>query len=405
MLGSESRWKPILKKFNANYKDLLASYDDLFSLNTKTKNRINLTPAYQNIIDNAFIKTLNQQKIPVGDMNFSDKEACGPILNTVKKYFRTSVLSLINNKLFRVVTGETVESIVLDDRGKVTGVKTNLKLINADYVILSCGVIGTCDFLLRAKHEKLKGHNNALKNLVIGRGIQDHSNLRINVFANKNTGSLNEISNSFYKKLLLIFGHFFGKPTLMKGTGATSAAHLDLDNDGKIDTRIQIVQFTECGRHGSDGKLFGEQPGFSISITAINPDSRGEIILDGENNVVNPKFLSSKKDIELLKLALKYCLKLLHSRPISDHILEIQEEYAIEHDSEKYIVNNIFSGHHLIGGSHDAINSNFEVHNTKGLYVCDASVFGEYAASNIHSSVVLLSDIFSKKFLAKNFDP
>ena len=58
---------------------------------------------------------------------------------------------------------------------------------------------------------------------------------------------------------------------------------------------------------------------------------------------------------------------------------------------------------HLIGGSHNAVNHNFEVHNTKGLFICDASIFSEYAASNIHSSVVLIADIFSKKFITNNF--
>ena len=46
--------------------------------------------------------------------------------------------------------------------------------------------------------------------------------------------------------------------------------------------------------------------------------------------------------------------------------------------------------------------SNFEVNNIEGLYICDASVFSSYAASNIHSSVVLLADIFSKKFIKNN---
>ena len=30
------------------------------------------------------------------------------------------------------------------------------------------------------------------------------------------------------------------------------------ENDGIIDTRIQIVQFTETGRHGSDGNFFSK---------------------------------------------------------------------------------------------------------------------------------------------------
>ena len=123
-----------------------------------------------------------------------------------------------------------------------------------------------------------------------------------------------------------------------------------------------------------------------------------------QDAVAKAKYLSSKRDIELLNMALKYCLKLLRSKPINEYVLEIVDEYAIENDSEKYIVDNVHSGYHLIGGSHDAIDSNFEVHNTKGLYVCDASVFKTHVSSNTHASVVLLSDIFSKFFIINNFD-
>ncbi len=402
MFGSKTQWKSILQYFNANYDDLTESYKKLYSLNPKSKNKINLTFAHQNIIDKAFVRVLNKQKIPIGNMNYSDQEACGTILNTARKYFRTSVLSVLSKKRFKICIGESVENILFDDTGKVTGVRTNIREIESDYVILSGGVIGTCNLLLREKNNK--AGKNILNNLVVGGNIQDHTNLRINVKTNKSINSLNEISNNFHKKFILLFRHIFGKSTLMKGTGATSAVHLDLDNDGKIDTRIQVVQFIETGRHESDGKLFSSgQPGFSISITAIHPRSKGEITKDGSDISVNPMYLSSKEDIDLLKLALKFCLKVLKSNPISEHILKIEEEFTIENNPKKYIIDNIFSGYHLIGGAHDAINSNFEVHNTKGLYVCDASVFNKYSASNIHSSVVLISDIFAKRFIARNF--
>jgi len=401
MLGSRLEWNSILKNFNSDFDELLDSYGELYSKN-KDKNKINLTLASQNIIDNLFLKTLNQNNIPIGNMDFSDEEACGPILNTSGKYFRSSVLSFLDNKIFKLVTDENVENILLSKDGSVTGVKTNRRIIDSDYVILSGGVIGTCDILLRAKHIDNDKNRNILDNIMIGNDIQDHTNLRINALTKIKIGSLNEISNNFFKKLFLIFKHFLGRPSLMTGTGATSAAHLDLNNDGVIDTRIQIVQFSETGRHGSDGTFFGSKPGFSISITCINPKSKGEIKVDGEKNIINPKFLSEKNDMELLKLALKYCIKLLRSKPISDYVLKIEDEYAIENNTEEYIKSNIFSGHHLIGGAHEAINSDFEVHNTKGLYICDASVINKYPASNIHSSVVLLAGIFSKKFIRKN---
>ena len=103
-------------------------------------------------------------------------------------------------------------------------------------------------------------------------------------------------------------------------------------------------------------------------------------------------------------MAVKFSMKLLNSKSIKKHIFKILDENEIKNNIESYIFSNIHSGHHLIGGTHNIINSNFEVNNVNGLYVCDASIFSEYAASNIHASVVVMSDIFSKKFLDNNLD-
>ena len=402
MVGNKTSWSAILEKFESNYEELLHSYKKIYSLNSKNKNKISLSSSHQSFIDKSFIKTLNLLGIPEGDSNYSDFESCGPIYNTVRRFFRTSVLSIINKNNFKYYINETVDELMFNG-SNVVGVKTNLRKIDADYVILAGGVIGTCGLLLNQRDKFNKNGNKILKSVSLGEKIQDHTNLRINILTNKNIGSLNEISNSFYQKTTLLLKHFIGKTTLMKGTGASSSVHLDLNGDGEIDTRIQVVQFSETGRHGSDGKFFSSsEPGFSLSITPISPKSKGKIKIHGLNNIVNPMYLSSKKDIELLKLALRFCLKLLRSSPINEHVLKIEDENNIENNCEKYITNNIFSGHHLIGGAQDEINANFEVKNTKGLYICDASIFDRYAASNIHSSVILIADIFSNKFIKNN---
>lgn len=405
VLGSRKLWESILQKFNMTYDDLLESYKFIYSENFKTKHRINLRLSHQNIIDESFIKVLNLFGIPKGNLNFADTEACGPILNTVKNFFRTSVLSVINRRLFKLYLNEHVNHIIFNDAGKVTGVKTNLRKIDADYVILCGGVIGSCNLLLKEKNKNIEDKINILKNIEVGKGIQDHTNLRINILTNKKIGSFNEISGSIYLKFLLLFKHFFGITTLLRGTGATSAAHLDLDKDGIVDTRIQIVQFSENGRHGSAGNFFSStQPGFSISITVINPKSRGEIKFDEDEkeNLIDPKYLSNPKDFEILEKALLFCLKLLKLKPLSDHILKIEDQNLIENNPKKYILDNIFSGAHLSGGNQNLVGSNFEVKSAKNLYICDASIFDKYVASNMHSSVVLISDIFARKFIVNN---
>ena len=401
MLGSKVLWDRFLRKFNAGYKDILESFEKLYTFKKGISGKINLSTISQGIIDLEFIKTLHQQGIPVGDMNFSDEVACGSIHVTTKEIFRSSVLSVLDEKKFKIFTREKVKKLVFNKQGKILGVITEQGKIKADYVILSGGVIGTCDLLLRSKQDKEYRGMEVLKNLSIGSGIKDHANLRVNVFTNQEIGSLNEIEKSLLKKILLMLKHLCRKPTLMKGTGASSGVHLDLDKDGLIDTRIQIVNFTESGRHGSDGKYFSEKPGFSFSISLIKTESKGELTLTGSSNNLNPRYLSSRKDVDLFKKALTFCLVLLKEKPLSDYVLEIENKDEIETKPEQYIANNIYSGHHLIGGLQNSIDSNFHLKETEGLYVCDASVFEDYVASNIHSSVALLADLFSKNFLAK----
>jgi len=399
VLGSTKLWKTFLAKFNVTYDDLLQSYKDIYAQNNNEKYKINLSSSYQNIIDTAFMDVLYSNNILSGDTNKADTQTCGPVLNTVNKFFRTSVLSVVSKKNFKLNLQEQVERIIFDNNGKTIGVSTNLRKIESDYIILSAGVIGTCDILLREKKRK----NIYLKHSAVGEDIQDHTNLRINVLTNKKIGSFNEVSSSFALKAQLLIKHFFGLPTLIKGTGATSAVHLDLDNDGTIDTRVQVVQFNETGRHGSDGKFFSSsKPGFSFSITPINPKSRGTITINGVKNVIDPNYLSDERDVEILKKALSFCLKLLKSKPLSDHVLKIEDLDVIEKDPKKYILDNIYSGAHLSGGTQNLIDNDFKVKNTNNLFICDASIFDGYLASNMHSSVVLMADIFAKKFLEKN---
>ena len=50
----------------------------------------------------------------------------------------------------------------------------------------------------------------------------------------------------------------------------------------------------------------------------------------------------------------------------------------------------------------ELIDSNFELNGYSNLFICDASIFDSYPASNIHSSVVLISSLFSSRFLKNN---
>jgi choline dehydrogenase-like flavoprotein len=186
------------------------------------------------------------------------------------------------------------------------------------------------------------------------------------------------------------------------GTGATSAAHLDLDGDGQVDTRIQLLYFSEVGRMGSHGKLFSSnKPGFSISITPINPSSNGQLLFDGDAVHIEPNYLKDQLDIDHLKKALDYVVKILEMDSFRNIIKEIYNSEQIKNNPIDYIKNNTYSGYHLIGGCGSIVNTDFQVKGFEGLFICDASILMEYVSSNIHSTIVILADLFAGKFTKK----
>ena len=130
--------------------------------------------------------------------------------------------------------------------------------------------------------------------------------------------------------------------------------------------------------------------------------SSGKIVVNESGApTIEPGFFSEKADLDRMKSALMFCLDLLNSEPIKEYVEEIQDYDLIKKDPVTYIKNTVFSGHHLIGGCSNLIDENFELKGNPGVFICDASVFTDFVSSNIHAPVVLLSKLFSDKFIAR----
>jgi len=397
-VGDRELWRDFLGRFKIEFKDILEGFRDLYTLDVSAPGKIPLKLAPRTKLDLHISKSLSlEMHLNSGDTNFSDSASFGAIYNTVARRHRSSVLNLIHGRSFSILLGHEALDLAFSPKGRLVGVVTNSGLLKADFVVLSAGVIGSNSFLLRQRD----GH--AGRNLPtferVGKGVGDHLNLRVNVLTKGSFGSLNEVSEDPIKKILLYLRHWIGIPSLMSTTGATTSIQLDLDGDGRVDTKINILHFSEEGRHGSSGKYFHERPGFSLSITPIMPMSRGSICLDDGDLSVDPGYLSEKSDVTLLKTALQWCMTLLTSPSMKPLIDSIVEEELILSDPFQYIFKNVFSGHHLIGGAHDLIDHNFQCYDIPGLFICDASIMDRHLSSNIHAPVVLLSDQFAKRLI------
>ena len=400
-LGSTEVWRRQLRRFSSGIDDIRTAYRKLYSENLFHLGRkIKLRLASINSLDRSFFAALSKLGIAEARLMSADNIGYGRVVNTVGLLFRSSVISILGRPSFRIVVGEEVRLIRRTDDNKYE-INTTAKNYWADYVILSSGVIGTNRFFIEKRiigidNDYLRCHN-------AGLFIRDHPNVRVNIRSSRSFDSLNEINESPLKKFYLLAKHFLGFSTLLLGTGATSGVHLDIDGDGIVDTRIHLLQFSESGRHKSDGKEFCEGPGFSLSITPIEVRSSGKISFDKNGSpIVDPCYFREQQDLDLMKLSLQFCLNLLEYEPLREYVGEVEDYELIKYDPDAYIRKTFFSGHHLIGGCSNLIDQNFEVKENPGIFICDASVFSEFVSSNIHASVCLLAQIFSDRFVKRN---
>ena len=399
-LGSKSRWDIELQRFSLGFDEVTKAYEEIYTKRTFClRKKIKLRFAPQNTLDRSFFRALEKLGFPETGLLSANNSGFGAVINTAGLFFRSSVLSVMGKRKLKIYTGEYVNQI-RRTKNKQFEVISKSNNYLADYVILCSGVIGTNSLFL-SKHiseiddDYLREHN-------VGLSVRDHSNVRLNVRSSKSFGSLNEINEQFLKKFYILAKHLLGLNTLLQGTGATSGVHLDLDGDGIVDTRIHVLQFSETGRHKSDGKDFCPGPGFSLSITPIKTMSSGKIVLDESGApVIDPGYFSEQADLKLMKSALLFCLNLLNSEQMSEYVEEIQDYELAKNDADTYIRKTFFSGHHLIGGCAHLVDENFEVRAHSGLFICDASVFSEFVSSNIHAPVILLAKLFSDKFLRR----
>lgn len=404
-IGNKLQWDKALENSSLNHDEIMKSYEKIFN-NQNKKSTISLKKSYTNIIDNIFFDYLKSKNIKSGNMIFSDEVIFGPIGLNVGSYNRSSVKDLIEKKDKNFIKNNIeAYDIEFDKNYNLIGINTSKGLIKAKRLILSAGTIGTNKILLSTKKKLQAKHNHDPISNLVGTNIQDHPNFRIKVFTKKKFDSLNEINNSIMLKIKYFIKHVMGMPSPFMSTGASSALYYDFSGDGIIDTKIQIVQFTEKGRlaKSSSGSMqFDTSPGFSIALTIINPKSYGYIkLLDNGKVDINPDYFSDSHDIDIASKAIKFVLNFLQSKFMKGMVNFIEDLDILSNDPVKFILNNHYSGYHLIGGcsikDNGVLNPDFSVKGVNGLYVCDASCLNMHVSSNTHAPILCLADSFSRR--------
>lgn len=393
VVGDKANWRNTLQKFDIGWSVIETASSRIFP------KAIPLKTARQDELDEALAQSLGQKGYHQANSGSLLAGTFGPIINTVGRVFRTSVRSHYQSAHYKVILDEEVTNLLIDDNNQIVGVKCGTKQYLADKIILCAGVLGT-NKLVNKPFIHVQTGSEVAHSIPAKRSIRDHTNVRINVKLSKNLESLNQIDHSFISRIWLMIRHLLGFKTFLRGTGATSSFHLGDDAQDRTDVRVNLLRFFETGRAGSKGQFFDDpNAGFSLSVTIVNPHSKGVIYSKGDDLIIHPAYLHDDRDMQKVKKTVQWLLALLKEAPMRDYVEEIIDLDDIETQPEAFILNNTYSGYHLIGGCDELIDSNFQLMGYSNIAICDASILSDYPASNIHAPVVLLAEVFGDRLV------
>lgn len=156
-----------------------------------------------------------------------------------------------------------------------------------------------------------------------------------------------------------------------------------------------------------DAKLneIGDGYGVSIQMVLLQPHSVGEVRLASANPdhrpLVSPNFLKDERDMEAMRVGLRYFRQTMETRPLADKVSEIvapldfSDEGLTDHCRKVVKTNFHPVGTAKMGADGDpmaVLDARMRVRGIQGLRVCDMSAVPEIPAGNTNAPAMMLGD-------------
>lgn len=385
-----------------------------------TQKRTSLTEA----LNQTFVQAGQEAGYPfTEDQNGFQQEGFGPMDMTVtprgeRASLATCYLAGKNDNL-EVVTEAFVSQLILDGT-KARGVKAAIAGVEKELfaekgVILCGGAVGSTQTLLLSgvgPSEHLKSLDiPVVQNLPVGENLQDHLEFYIQFLCSK------PVSLYPYAATYTGFGslspYLFRSPLnavssgaewMLFGTGLAASNHFEVGGFIRSDAGVKHpdIQF-----HFIPGCVVGQldflpHHGYQAHCGTMRPTSRGNIRLQSKDPrevpLIDPNFLSTLKDIEDHRKALRLCMEIMYQKAFDQYRQEIYGPKELDLTSDKevdaWIRKNTHSGYHLsctsaIGRVVDADGKVFGMEN---LHVIDASVMPSMVSGNLNATTVMLAE-------------
>ena len=260
---------------------------------------------------------------------------------------------------------------------------------------------------LDVDEEELKKHNIKLINKLpgVGKNLQDHHEIPFVTKAKGGYGYFRQ--NTGWRMIKNGIQYLMFRSGPVTSCGVDCCAFLnpfDLSDAKDPPIKLYCVQIMYTDRDTKNIKL---DHGVTLTPCLMNPKARGEIKLKSSDPMqlplINPNFLSNEKDIKMLLAGVKLARQVIHTRPLSDIIInEILPGSQITSDNEliNYCKKAVKTNWHPVGtckmgndlDKMSVLNSKLQVFGVENLRVFDVSMMPNIIGANTNAPAMAIAD-------------
>ena len=372
-----------------------------------------------------FIDAAEEKGIPrSSDFNTGENEGCGYFHVTEKNGLRCSTavgyLNPVKKRTNLKIEVRAHTKRIIFNGLKAVGVEywqdNEVKKISCNKeIILSAGSIGSPHILQASGIGPAELINSkgiaVIKNVVaVGKNLHDHLMLRP-VYKVKNIYTLNQLSHSYYRKLLVGLEYLFFRSGPMT-MGASQLCGFTKSDPSLATPNLQFhVAPMSADKLG--GATLHKFPAFTPTISNIRPTSRGQISIASsdtrEDPLIRMNYLSTNEDKKIAVKAIKIVRDIvLNSSAFKPYKPEEMRPGLNLSDDEivkevgRY-ANTVF---HPVGtckmgnDQGSVVNDLLLAHGFEGLRIVDASVMPHITSGNTNAPTIMIAEKASDMILA-----
>ena len=373
----------------------------------------------------AFIRAGKEAGFPFNpDFNGAQQEGVGPFQLTIGQGKRASAASaflapIMTRANLRVETHARVSKIVCENKQansvRYIQNKRVKEAVASKEIVLCAGAVQSPQILLLSgigDQQELQQFNiEVVKHLPgVGKNLQDHLDVGVQHFCTKPVTLFNQ--TKLHNKILTLVQYLLFK----NGVGATNGLEAGAFLKTEPDLQRPDVQFHFIPAFMLDhARQDGPDHGYMMHLCQLRPESRGYVALNSVDPkappAIQPNYLSSTKDIDVLVKAVKMARKIFAASSFDPYR---GAEYApgphIQTDAEiaAYIRQAAETIYHPVGtckmgnDSQAVVDSELKVRGVAKLRVVDASIMPTLVGGNTNAPTIMVAEKAADMILGKS---